>query len=241
MQVETIILFLLLALVAEVLGTVGGFGSSLFFVPLAGYFLDFHSVLGITGVFHVASNLSKIILFKKGVDKKLLLTMGIPALVFVGLGALLSKYINVSIAELIMACFLIILSSTLLIKEITIKPTLANAISGGILSGVLAGLIGTGGAIRGLTLTAFNLEQQAFIATSAIIDLGVDGTRSIIYAFNGYVHLHDLYLILLLFIVSFIGTWIGKILLNHVSEKIFKRIVLSLILITGIIGLIKFF
>ena len=241
MQVETIILFLLLALVAEVLGTVGGFGSSLFFVPLAGYFLDFHSVLGITGVFHVASNLSKIILFKKGVDKKLLLTMGIPALVFVGLGALLSKYINVSVAELIMACFLIILSSTLLIKEITIKPTLTNAISGGILSGFLAGLIGTGGAIRGLTLTAFNLEQQAFIATSAIIDLGVDGTRSIIYAFNGYVHLHDLYLILLLFIVSFIGTWIGKILLNHVSEKIFKRIVLTLILITGIIGLIKFF
>jgi uncharacterized protein len=241
MQVETIILFLLLALVAEVLGTVGGFGSSLFFVPLAGYFLDFHSVLGITGVFHVASNLSKIILFKKGVDKKLLLTMGIPALVFVGLGALLSKYINISVAELIMACFLIILSSTLLIKEITIKPTLTNAISGGILSGFLAGLIGTGGAIRGLTLTAFNLEQQAFIATSAIIDLGVDGTRSVIYAFNGYVHLHDLYLILLLFIVSFIGTWIGKILLNHVSEKIFKRIVLSLILITGIIGLIKFF
>lgn len=241
MQVETIILFLLLALVAEVLGTVGGFGSSLFFVPLAGYFLDFHSVLGITGVFHVASNLSKIILFKKGVDKKLLLTMGIAALVFVGLGALLSKYINVSVAELIMACFLIILSSTLLIKEITIKPTLTNAISGGILSGFLAGLIGTGGAIRGLTLTAFNLEQQAFIATSAIIDLGVDGTRSIIYAFNGYVHLHDLYLILLLFIVSFIGTWIGKILLNHVSEKIFKRIVLSLILITGIIGFIKFF
>ncbi len=241
MQVETIILFLLLALVAEVLGTVGGFGSSLFFVPLAGYFLDFHSVLGITGVFHVASNLSKIILFKKGVDKKLLLTMGIPALVFVGLGALLSKYINVSVAELIMACFLIILSSILLIKEITIKPTLTNAISGGILSGFLAGLIGTGGAIRGLTLTAFNLEQQAFIATSAIIDLGVDGTRSIIYAFNGYVHLHDLYLILLLFIVSFIGTWIGKILLNHVSEKIFKRIVLTLILITGIIGLIKFF
>lgn len=241
MQVETVILFLLLALVAEVLGTVGGFGSSLFFVPLAGYFLDFHSVLGITGVFHVASNLSKIILFKKGVDKKLLLTMGIPALFFVGLGALLSKYINVSVAEMIMACFLIILSSTLLIIEITIKPTLTNAISGGILSGFLAGLIGTGGAIRGLTLTAFNLEQQAFIATSAIIDLGVDGTRSVIYAFNGYVHLHDLYLILLLFIVSFIGTWIGKILLNHVSEKIFKRIVLTLILITGIIGLIKFF
>lgn len=31
---ENLILFLSLALVAEILGTVGGFGSSLFFVPI---------------------------------------------------------------------------------------------------------------------------------------------------------------------------------------------------------------
>jgi uncharacterized membrane protein YfcA len=40
-------LFILLALLAEVIGTVGGFGSSVFFVPVANFFLDFQSVLGL--------------------------------------------------------------------------------------------------------------------------------------------------------------------------------------------------
>ena len=58
-------LFLFLALIAEVLGTIGGFGSSLFFIPIASYFLDFQSALGITALFHLSSNLSKLGLFRK--------------------------------------------------------------------------------------------------------------------------------------------------------------------------------
>ena len=45
---EHLVYFILLALLCEILGTVGGFGSSLFFVPIAGFFLDFQSVLGTT-------------------------------------------------------------------------------------------------------------------------------------------------------------------------------------------------
>jgi hypothetical protein len=42
---ENLYIFIILAFVAEVLGTVGGFGSSLFFVHIASYIIDFHSVL----------------------------------------------------------------------------------------------------------------------------------------------------------------------------------------------------
>ena len=69
MLLDHLIIFILLALLAEILGTIGGFGSSLFFVPLASFFLDFHSVLGITAIFHVSSNITKIAFFKKGFDK----------------------------------------------------------------------------------------------------------------------------------------------------------------------------
>lgn len=88
---DNLLLFILLALLAEILGTVGGFGSSLFFVPIASYFLDFHSVLGVTAVYHVSSNLAKIALFRKGFDKKLLISMGIPAVIFVIAGAYFSR------------------------------------------------------------------------------------------------------------------------------------------------------
>ncbi len=238
--IDYLFYFILLALVAEILGTIGGFGSSLFFIPIAGYFLDFHSVLGITALFHVSSNLTKIFFFREGVDKKLLINIGIPAVVFVILGAFLSKYIGSTLLEFILSIFLILLSMFFLIfKNISIQPTTANSVTGGILSGLFAGLVGTGGAIRGLTLAAYGLSAEVFIATSAIIDLGIDASRSVVYFLNGYVHYHDLYLIPILFIVSVVGTYIGKKILTKVNDKQFKSLVLILVLITGLVTFIK--
>lgn len=237
---ENLALFILLALLAEILGTVGGFGSSLFFVPIASYFLDFQSVLGVTALFHVSSNLSKIAFFRKGFDKKLLISIGIPAVIFVISGAFISKYINPKTLEIALAIFLIGTSLVFLFfKNLSIKPTTTNSVIGGSFSGLIAGLLGTGGAIRGLTLAAYNLKMEVFIATSAIIDLAIDTSRSIVYSYNGYVHKHDLYLIPILLLVSIIGTFIGKKILGRISEAQFKSIVLVLILITGIVTLSK--
>lgn len=234
--IEYLPLFILLALVAEILGTVGGFGSSLFFVPIASYFLDFHSVLGITALFHVSSNITKIAFFRKGFDKKVILSLGIPAVLFVIVGAFLSKYLASDFLEIALAVFLIITSLTFLIfKKLEAKPTVANSVGGGVLSGLIAGVLGTGGAIRGIVLTAFNMKTEVFIATSAIIDLGIDASRSVVYALNGFVHTHDLYLIPILLVVSILGTYIGKKILERVSQEQFKTTVLVLILLTGII------
>ncbi len=233
---DNLSLFIFLALIAEILGTIGGFGSSLFFIPIASYFLDFESVLGITALFHISSNLSKIYLFRTGFDKKLIATIGIPAVIFVIIGARLSKYVDTTILEFILACFLVIISiSFLSFNSLEVKPTVKNSILGGIFSGITAGLFGTGGAIRGITLAAFNLKTEVFIATSAIIDLGIDSSRTVVYFFNGFIHFHDLYLIPILFIVSFTGTYIGKKILAKISQDQFKKMVLVLILITGLI------
>lgn len=227
--------FILLALLAEILGTIGGFGSSLFFVPIAAYFLDFHSVLGVTALFHVSSNISKIVLFKKGVDRKLIVYMGVPAVLFVITGAYLSRFIDGETLERLLAVFLILISFVLLLfRRLVIPPTPVNAVSGGAISGVAAGLLGTGGAIRGIVLTSFNLKRDVFIATSAVIDLAIDASRSVVYTLNGYVHVHDLYLIFILLVVSVAGTYIGKQLLRYVSEQQFRTFVLILILLTGV-------
>ena len=239
-MLENLPLFILLILLAEILGTIGGFGSSLFFVPIAGYFLDFHSVLGITALFHVSSNLSKIALFRKGFDKKLIISIGIPAVLFVTIGAFLSKYVDTKILELSLAIFLIAVSLVFLIfKNLKVKPKLSNSIASGTLSGLVAGLLGTGGAIRGLTLAAYNLKMEVFIATSAIIDLAIDSSRSVVYFFNGYMRKDLLYLIPILLLVSIAGTYIGKKILINVSDIQFKYIVLLLILLTGIVTLFK--
>lgn len=236
--IEFLSYFILLALIAELLGTIGGFGSSLLFVPVAGLFFDFHSVLGITALFHVSSNVAKIALFKNGIDKKLILTIGIPSVICVITGAYLTRFFDNYLLETLLAGFLIFLSTLLLIyKSFELKPTIFNALWGGSLSGLMAGLLGTGGAIRGLTLAAFNLKKEIFIATSAVIDLGVDLSRGVVYYSNGFMHYHDLYLVPILLVVSVIGTYAGKKLLNRLPQAIFKRIVLFLILSVGLLTL----
>jgi uncharacterized protein len=156
------------------------------------------------------------------------------------IGAFLSKYINAAILEISLSLFLIFISLLFILKEnINFKPSNRNSIIGGTFSGLFAGLLGTGGAIRGLTLAAYNLKPEVFIATSAIIDLGIDLSRTVVYGMNGYLHKDDLYLIPILFVVSIIGTFIGKKIVLKIPEQQFKKIVLILIFITGVSTLLK--
>jgi uncharacterized protein len=236
-----LIYFYILALLAEILGTIGGFGSSIFLIPIASLFFDFQTVLAITGIFHVFSNAIKIALFHKGIDKKLILLIGIPSIVFVLIGSVLTNYFDLIYAEIFLGIFLVIFSTLFLLKpNLSVKPTTVNALFGGGIAGFLAGVIGTGGAIRGLCLAAFNLEKNAFIATSAIIDLGVDFTRSVVYISNGYLESHYYPIIPILLAIAFIGSYIGKWLVQKIPQKYFKNTVLVFILGIGAFIIVKF-
>lgn len=234
--------FLLLALLAEIIGTIGGFGSSVFFVPIGNFYFDFHSVLGLTAVFHLSSNLSKIVLFRKGLDKKLLLYIGLPSALFVILGGILSKYIQSYWLEILLGIFLVAMSLVFLIKkDLIIPPNKKNATLGGVFSGFSAGLLGTGGAIRGLTMAAFNLEKSVFIATSAAIDMMIDLTRTVVYYQNGFIHEHDMIYVPFLFIIGLVGSYLGKQLLAYIPQVKFRMISLVLILLIGLISIGKQF
>ncbi len=231
-------LFLLIALLSEVVGTVAGFGSSVFFVPLAGFFFDFHQVLALTSILHVFSNAAKLILFGKHVRLRLLLLFGIPSVAAVIVGAYLSTRLTFKFDKLVLGTFLVVFSLLLVWKPtFSISPSKFNALSTGGLAGFMAGLIGTGGAIRGLALAAFDLEKSVFVATSAGIDSGVDLSRMIIYVRNGYLAPNSTGYIVGLLAIAFIGSYLGKLALAHINQKHFRKIVLSFVLLIGLITL----
>lgn len=235
-------IFVLLAFISEIIGTVSGFGSSILFVPVASLFFDFKTVLGVTAVFHVFSNLSKIALFRTGIEKDVAIKLGIPAVLFVILGAWITTFVQAQQMELYMNMVLVALAIYLLINfNKQIKQTDTNLYTGGAASGFLAGLVGTGGAIRGIVLAAFSLPKAIFIATSALIDLGVDASRTVVYVYNGYFAKQFLILIPFLIGISFFGSYTGKLVLKFTSEKMFRYIVLITIIITSVLQTIKYF
>ncbi|PLW91601.1 sulfite exporter TauE/SafE family protein [Mucilaginibacter sp.] len=234
--------FIALALLSEIIGTVSGFGSSILFVPVASLFFDFKSVLGITAVFHVFSNLAKIYLFRQGINKTIAWRLGLPAIAFVLLGAWLTTYLPAKPLEAIMSVGLIGLSIYLMLNfNRTIQQSNGNLFIGGAASGFLAGVAGTGGGGRGITLAAFQLPKVVFIATSAFIDLGVDTSRAVIYVSNGYFDRKYLVLIPFLIAISIVGSYLGKVILKYASEIIFRYMVLTVVTAVSLFQLIKLF
>ena len=236
------IVFYLLALLSEVAGTIGGFGSSVFFVPLASFFFEPKEVLGLTAFFHVFSNMAKLLLFRKFIDFRIFILFGLPSIAGVIVGGLLATQLSIYFAELLMGFFLVSFSTYFLLNtDVSFEASKKNALRGGASAGFFAGIIGAGGAIRGAAMAAFNLEKNYFVGTSAAIDMGVDVSRSVIYWANDFINYSHLWYLPGLIIVSFLGSWIGKLLLNRISQVYFRKIVLVLVGIIGIVSIIKFF
>lgn len=237
---ELNIIFYISIFLAEIIGTIAGFGSSTILLPIALFFFNFQTALVIVSIVHLSGNIGRLLFFKKNINKNLFINFGIPSIILALIGALLVNQLSQSIFKFILGIFLIIfVLLSLLTHKIKLKLNKRNAILGGSLSGFFAGLIGTGGALRGAFLTAFDLKKSTYIATISVISLTVDLTRVPVYLFNNFLPL-KLYLFLpLIFIIAFAGTYIGKKLVFKMNKKLFTTVVLTLIGLAGIKLLIE--
>lgn len=229
------ILFFLAAFSSEAIGAIAGFGSSTVFLPLALLFFDFRTALVLVAFFHIVGNIGRISFFKKGLDKELLIKFGIPSIVLALVGALLVPYIPQSTLKGILGVFLIAYATYSLRKEnFRIKASNTSAIVGGCLSGFLAGLIGTGGALRGAFLTGFGLPKEKYIATAAGMALAVDLTRIPVYLSQGFLDNKYYWYLPVLFILAFAGSFTGRQIVTIIPQKQFRKFVLIAILLIGI-------
>ncbi|OGK10750.1 sulfonate transporter [Candidatus Roizmanbacteria bacterium RIFCSPHIGHO2_01_FULL_35_10] len=235
-------LFFLSAFLAEVVGTVAGFGSSTIFLPLALLFIDFKNALVLVAFFHIMGNIGRIGFFRKGLNIELLIKFGVPSIFFTIVGALLVSLITQNILKGILGIFLISYSLySLWRKNFRIESSTPVVIVGGSLSGFLAGLIGTGGALRGAFLTGFGLTKEKYIATAASIALAVDLTRIPVYLGQGFLENRYYWYLPILFVLALLGSFTGKKIVKVFPYKIFRRIVLVSLLLVGLKFLFEWF
>ncbi|WP_414468830.1 sulfite exporter TauE/SafE family protein [Methanobacterium sp. ACI-7] len=237
---SVIILFLIMVLIAEITGTIAGFGSSTILLPLSLLIFDFKTALVLVAFAHVFGNLGRVTFFKHGLDKRIILLFGIPSIILTFLGAYLVSYIPQNISILILGIFLLIFSILSLKKpDLSFKPSNSTAIIGGGLSGFFAGLIGTGGVIRGTFLTSFSLEKSHYIAVAAAIALAVDLTRIPVYLTNGFLRSEFYFLLPLILLTALTGSYIGKKIVNEIPQDLFRKIVLIAIALVSLSFIIR--
>jgi uncharacterized protein len=234
MEAETI-LFFISALISEIIGTMAGFGSSTIFLPLALLFVDFKTAIILVAIFHLFGNLSRIIFFREGFDKRIILQFGVPSIFFSILGALLIGVLPQPILKLVLGIFLITTSVSFLIKpRLKIPANTSTFIAGGSVTGFITALVGTGGALRATLLQGFNIEKIKYIATAATIALATDATRIPVYISQGFLTEQYFIYIPILFGIALTGSFVGRRIVKMINQELFRKIVLVAIIIVSI-------
>lgn len=229
------ILFFISALVAEIIGTMAGFGSSTIFLPLAMLFVDFKTAIILVAIFHLFGNLGRITFFRQGFDKRIILQFGVPSVLLSLLGAFLIGILPQPFLKLILGVFLIVTSVSFLAKPgLKFPANTGSFIVGGSITGFITALVGTGGALRAILLQGFNIEKIKYIATAATIALATDVTRIPVYISHGFLTEQYYLYIPILFGTALAGSFIGRKIVGRINQNLFRKMVLIAIVLVSI-------
>jgi len=228
-------LFLLFAFGAEVIGTVAGFGAATILTPVAVLFLDVKTAIATVAVFHLFGNASRLYFFGRQIHWPTWRLFGVTGVLFSLLGASVTTTLPASVMKLCLGVFLVayVAASAAAPKSLRLPQTPLLLLGGGAVSGFIAGLIGTGGAIRSACLLAFGLPTETYLATSAAIALMVDATRLPVYLVGGFIPSALLPLLGALLVVAFAGSWTGQRMVHRMSAAWFRRVVWTMLSVIG--------
>jgi uncharacterized membrane protein YfcA len=227
--------FLACAAAAEVVGAMAGFGAATVFTPLAMLFLDARTAIAVVAVFHLFGTASRCVFYRKSVQWKLWLLFGLTGMLGSVLGASVAVRLPPAVLEALFGGFLLVYVAVDLAYpgRLRLSPAPHTLAIGGAVSGVIAGLLGTGGPVRAVCLLAFGLPQAAYLGTSAALAFTVDATRLPVYIANGLLPPSLGPVLLTLAPVAFTGAWIGQRLVRRFSATGFHRFVLAVLAVMG--------
>ena len=238
----TTIAFFVIAFVAAAVASVAGFGSATMTIPFLSWIIGFKQAIILIAFFHGFSNLFKLIQLRQAVNVRLMLWYGIPTVITAVVGAYLLEIVAPEAIGLGVGIFLISFAVYTFINPSRTLPEREYVlVTGGLISGFTAGLIGLGGAIRSAFLISTNIRKEMYIATSASIALGTDIARCTTYVVRGSLDSQYYWFIPVLFIIGYAGTRLGVRLLRWLPELAIKKIVLVVLLLVSISFILNYF
>jgi uncharacterized protein len=231
----------IVAFVAAGLTLFSGFGLGTILLPAFAIFFPVDIAIALTAIVHLLNNIFKLQIYRKNIDKRILLTFGIPAIIASYFGAVL--LVNLTSLEPlvvyniggktfeILPIKLVIGTLLNLFAIIEILPKFSSLSFdkkylplGGILSGFFGGLSGHQGALRSAFLLRAGLTKESFIGTGVAVACLIDvirlfeyGTASLSEAIQ-----NNYYLLLFAIIAAFSGSYIGARLVKKVTIKSFQ-------------------
>lgn len=229
------------AIIAGAIATVAGFGIGSLLTPIFAVRVGTQLAVAAVSIPHFFATALRFWRLRSHVDRRVLISFGIPSAAGGLSGALLHSYAGNKALSVVFGVILVFVG----ISELTglsrqMRFNGAAAWIAGALSGFLGGLVGNQGGIRSGALLGFDINKSAFVATATAVGLIVDAARMPAYFAAQLDDLRMIWQLITLATVGvLLGTLAGETVLRRVPEKQFKRLVALLLMVLGTYMLLR--
>jgi uncharacterized membrane protein YfcA len=231
----------LAGLIAYVISTLSGGGGSLLLVPVINFFIGAKATAPVINLGNLIGEPVRILLFWKNIEWRIVKYYLPSAIAGAVLGGWIFANIKIEWLQIIIGLFLIstIFQYRFGKKERSFKMKLSWFIPIGFFVEIFSTLIGAVGPVLNPFYLNYGLEKEKMIATKTInsffIGLVQIATYSALGSLKGNLWLYGL----VLGIGASAGNWIGKTFLSKVSNALFRKLAIAVMVISGVIMIIK--
>jgi len=235
----TFLLLVLASIVAWLISTLSGGGSSLILIPVVGIFLGTAAIPPVITIGGLFGNAERSFAYRDKINWQII-RWELPGAIAGGcLGAFTFSQLNLEWVTIIVALFLIVSAITFLVKKGNINFTvkLWYFLPAGFAYAFLSGLIGSMGPVLAPLYLGYGLQKEELLATQATNRIVAHVIKLITYAIFGVLEPSYIGYGVLIGLAAFPGNWLGQILLEKISDQVFRRLVITFIMVSGLLML----
>ncbi len=232
-------MLLLLLVLSSVVGwfvsmIVGG-GSSLILMPVIGILLGASAIPPVITVGGIFGNAERIYAYWSNINRQILWWELPGALFGAILGSFILSKLDLEWLIVIVAVFLIAsgFSSFLQKSDHSFPVKLWYFLAGGFVYAFLSGLIGSMGPLLAPFYINYGLKKEELLGTQAFVRCFVHCVKLIAYFTFGTLQLPYIGYGIVIGLASFPGNLLGGLVLEKISEKLFRQLVFTFVIFSG--------
>lgn len=234
------IAILVAGLAAGVLGGVAGFGSSVVMMPLLVFAFGPKAAVPMMAIASLMANLSRVALWWREIDLKVVAAYVVPAVPAAALGARTLLALDPRWVEAALAVFLLAMVPARRLLQRRHHPVgLGHIALVGAVIGFLTGMVATTGPVNAPFFLAYGLVKGSYIGTEALASAAVFLTKAIVFRDGGALPLPIFLAGALVGSSLMLGAWFARRLVDRMAPGDFRAAMDVLLIVAGSVMLVQ--
>jgi hypothetical protein len=215
--------------------TVIGFAGSLMALPILLLAMELPDAIAYISIFYFFSSVFLMTKEWKNIDREVILKLAITSVIGVIIGILVLTFSKPIILKRGLGIFVLLYVTYVLWGKKKIKLNKTGFVSFGVMAGFFSGVFSTGGPLYVVCVQNSGNDIKTFRATMIGIMGLVTLTRVPALAISGILNFSHIKMTLLVFPVFLFAQFLGKRTFKKMNENLFKKLLMALLSISGII------